>query len=300
MLTFNKHFSAETLNKFKSRTADRNEKRLRDNEILKAWDEALNAESADLKVVHCISSRSSVSHIGRNVNTSPFLLQPVDVLLSGWDVISTSCIGKKILPDGRVLGVAPLDIHLNLKVPVQNIIGTHHRDVCFNNFAGLENNLPGGRVIDSAMLAKSIFNGIERPNKIGFKMNEPYNILRHPDEFRRNMEQAIGSYNEIIIIGRPGVKLYIDFPCTNAIKLTSISFRPNYIRDILITGRLNDMFIRNFREDMIYIKRLLRMNNVNKVIFSLGRVPAFKYTNIASLFEESGFRKQSDTIFLLS
>lgn len=284
MLVFNKPFSSGSLSKFQTRTAERNEKTLKDILILKAWDRALNSESADLKIVHCISSRGSVSHIGRSINTSPFLLKPADALLATWDTISTSCIGGRILPDGRVLGVAPLDIHLNLKVPVQNIIGTHHHDVCFNSFAGLEGNLPNGRVIDSAMLAKNIFNGVEKPNKIGFKMNEPYNILRHPDEFRRNMEQAIGSYNEIIIIGKPGVKLYMDFPCTSAIKLTSISFRPNYIRQVLATGRLDETFICKFKEDMTYIKRLLRMNNIN----------------ITSHFESAGFRKQCDTVFVLN
>jgi len=299
MLVFDRKISRKRLSAFKARTDQRNQDEQKKVDILKAWDRALNSADRDLKIVHCISCRGSTSHIGTAVRTSPFLFSPAGQLLSTWDVISASCIGGKAIRGGQQLGAAPLDIHLNLIVPVQNIIGTHFSDVCFNNFAGLEGNLPGGRVIDKNLLAESILKGRERPNDHGFKMHEPYNILRHPDEFRTRMIKGIGNYNEILLIGRPGVRLYTHFPCTDVIKLKDISFRPNYIVNSMRTGSCNEEFIRKFNEDLEFIKKLLRINGTNKLIFSLGKHPAVQALNLSIHFEAAGFRKQSDLIYIL-
>ncbi|WP_277973007.1 hypothetical protein [Pantoea agglomerans] len=296
---FDKHVSKKSLQKFSSRTNARNEKETLNKELLNAWDIALNGANADLKIIHCISSRGSVSSIGSGCENSPFLLRPVQSIFSSWDVISTCCLGRKVASDGSVLGRAPLDIHLNLRVPVQNIIGTHLRDVCFNNFAGLEGNVPNGRIINKGSLANSIFNGLERPNKIGFKMNEPYNILRHPDLFREQQVSGTGSYNEVLIVGRPGVRMYMNFPSTELVKLDGVSFRPNYFSRMLIKNSYEEKAMDKFYADLDFIKKILRINSINQLTFSIGRLPAVRNLNISQHFEKAGFRKKSDLVYLL-
>lgn len=300
MHVFSGKTSKKKLAKFKERTQERNDLDRHNRFLLQAWDAALNGPGSDLKLIHCISSRGSVSAIGRMNTDSPFLTRTVDSLLSSWDVISTSCVGRKAKADGSVTGAAPLDIHLNLIVPVQIIIGTHLRDVRFNNHAGLEGNRPGGRVIDKGALSRDIFMGISRPNNHGFRMNERYDILRHPDEFRTSQLSPSCKYNEILIIGRPGVALYMGFPCSQAVKLRSISFRPNYLTAIASTGRYTEQFVIKFREDLEFIKKILRVNSINEIIFSLGQLEAVRRLDLSYHFEMAGFRKQSETVYILN
>lgn len=300
MINFDREISSKKLNKFNQRTSERNKNVKKHSHILKAWDAALNRGNPELEIVHSISSRGSVSAIGKRSQNSPFLMRSVESLLSSWDIISACCLlGAKVFPHGVVLGMAPLDIHLNLSVPVQNILGTHLRDVCFNNFAGLDGNVPDGQLIDKGLLAKSIFNGIERPNKHGFKMNEPYNILRHPHQFLNRMLNGIGSYNEILIVGKPGLRMYMNLPCTDLVRLKGISFLPNYFSKILASGSFNELTMSKFNEDLEFIKKLLMVNSLNKFTFSLGRLPVVKRLNFSEHIENAGFRKQTDFTYIL-
>lgn len=301
MINFDRHVSKKCLKKFSGRTESRNEMERSNSNFLRAWDYELNKKAKpDMMIAHCISSRGSVSAIGRKNIDSPFLTKSVEAVLSSWDVISACCTGAVSNSHGTMEGRVPLDIQLNLRVPVQNILGTHHSDVRFNNFAGLEGNVPHGRVLDKAALAENIFKGIERPNNHGFKMYSPYNILRHPDEFKTKIVTGLGNYNEILLVGKSGVRMYMDFPCTKMIKLRGVSFRPDYLNKLLIKGAYDNKTMSKFEEDMDFIKKILRVNATNKLLFPMGNNPGLKHLNFSFHIEKAGFKKIDEAWYVLS
>ena len=290
MINFDRSISKKCLKKFSERTQVRNEREKINSDILRAWDYELNKKARpDLMIAHCISSRGSVSAIGKKNTNSPFLTKTVEAALSSWDVISACCTGAVLNSNGIMEGRVPLDIQLNLRVPVQNILGTHHSDVRFNNFSGLEGNVPHGRVLDKAALTESIFKGIERPNDHGFKMSGPYNILRHPNEFLRKIVARVGNYNEILLVGKTGVRMYMDFPCTEMIKLRGVSFRPNYLIKLLIKREYDEETLSKFEEDMEFIKKILRINASNRLLFPMGRHPGLRRLKFSYHIEKAGF-----------
>lgn len=238
---------------------------------LEAWDRFLRPPLAKHKIIHGISCLGSAT--GMNSN-SPFLTKKVEDLFACWDVISTSCVD--IIPENNynrmLTGI--LDVHLDLQVPKQNILGTFPEDVWFPNFAGMKNNVPNGKCIDRFALADAVFLG-QSKNMSRFKPNTPYNTLEYPkkliDESYREKK-----YNEILVIGKPGVRLYDDLPPTGRIKLNSISLTPTSVEwaldddfddfddyfDLLL-GELSKNGI--FKSELDFIVELMAINSLSYI-----------------------------------
>lgn len=288
-IEFRKKVSQKKINLFKARTNHRNIEIDHNTKILKQWDLALNSTGADLKLIHAISPEGSVSSIGRDI-TSPFLSRPVETILSGWDVISTSCVPSADPTEHEPNSYGALDIYLDLRVPVQNILGTHTRDVCFDTFAGLENGLPGGRVIDKAALADTIRYGIEAPNPHNFEMDKPYNTLQSPDVFRRWSR----SYNEVLVVGRPGLQMHFGFIATQCIRLKGITYLPEQLKYPLASEKMTRTEMDKFTSDIDFIKKIMKINNLKVINFPWRCYPFIskKYTD--SLMQSQGMVSVGD------
>lgn len=155
---------------------------------------------------------------------SPFCQHRAESLLKSWDIISTSLVDlKDIKPLTKIKRYTGMycTTALILDVPVQNILGTHPTDVWFPNHVGRKNGYAGGRIIDASALSRAIFQG---EGKDGYQCEGGYQRLLTPqallseDKKRRHIE----SHNEVLIIGRPGVKLYAGLPATQTIRVRKI------------------------------------------------------------------------------
>nr|CAX67787.1 hypothetical protein Y69_0020 [Yersinia enterocolitica] len=112
-----------------------------------------------------------------------------------------------------------LSIQLHLVVPVQNLLGTHLRDVFFPNFTGLRQRRLARQVVNRYALADKVF---ERKNKLNTYIGTPYNNLKSHVEMHNALNND--SCNEVLLIGRPNLRLYRDFPATTKILLDSITY----------------------------------------------------------------------------
>ncbi|MBU9816361.1 hypothetical protein J1781_16065 [Rahnella sp. C60] len=155
---------------------------------------------------------------------SPFCHQRAESLLSSWDIISTSLVDlKDIQPLSKTKRYTGMycATALILEVPVQNILGTHPTDVWFPNHVGRKNGYAGGRIIDASALSRAIFRG---EGKDDYRCEGGYQRLLTPqtllseDKKKRHIE----SHNEVLIIGRPGVKIYAGLPATQRIRVRKI------------------------------------------------------------------------------
>jgi hypothetical protein len=157
---------------------------------------------------------------------SPFCHHRADSLLSSWDIISTSLVDLKDLKplnktSRRYTGMF-CTTALFLEVPAQNILGTHPTDVWFPNHIGREHDSPTGRVTDAAALSRAIYQG---EGKEGLHYPGGYQKLLTPRDLLAEDKKTrhIDSHNEVLIIGRPGVRLYPGLPATQPIRVKKIA-----------------------------------------------------------------------------
>ncbi|WP_447840897.1 hypothetical protein [Enterobacter bugandensis] len=260
--------SKKKLKQFRKDTIDRIAADLSKKNILDAWEKQLNGPESDLKIVHSVSGFGSLTTRAHYTN-SPFYNSPAEELFSKWDVISCSCLYKKTIGD-KSIGRGSLSIHLNLKVPVQNILGIHRQDVYFDNFAGFKDRDPQNEIENRFALVDSIFKGIAKPNKSSFKMDKPYNTLIYPDEIIKLLLQRRKEnyYNEFLIIGKQNIRMYTDYPATEKVELSGISFMPWYIINDLKRGRISSEKMKGMETDLAFIRILMQINNKPYFIFS--------------------------------
>ncbi len=187
--------------------------------FLKSWENGL--KRANFSLIHGISSNKA----------SPLRQRSANLLLSEWDIISCSLVDYANRGDitfsTAAKGAHPL--HLELDVPVQNILGTHVKDVAFPNHVGRKWSSPTGNVLDKAALTRHIFNGID---KFSCKIDAArgFNQLMHFQDFiLKGFRSSAMGYNEILLIGRPDVNFYNGLPCTREIKVTGISYVPAHL-----------------------------------------------------------------------
>lgn len=136
-----------------------------------------------------------IYHSVRDIN-SQLLNQRAEDVLSQWDVISTSLVNKH-----RFHGIG--NVGLILKVPVQNILSTSPKSLHFPNRIGLGSSAAA----DVWALSDRIASGV---NLAGTCLASSFRFLLKPKTI---MAQTQG-YNEVLVVGRPGVSLYQGYPVT--------------------------------------------------------------------------------------
>lgn len=187
--------------------------------FLKSWERGLKRKNFTL--VHATNSNKHTALLERNANT----------LFSEWDILSCSLVDYANRGDAAFSssanGAHPL--HLELEVPVQNILGTHIKDVAFPNHVGRKWSNPTGQVLDKAALTRHIFSGID---KFSCKIHphKGFNQLMHFQEFiLQGFRCGAMGHNEVLLIGRPDVNYYGNLPCTREIKVKGISYVPAHL-----------------------------------------------------------------------
>ncbi len=161
--------------------------------------------------------------------TSPLLNNPAEDLFKTWDIISASLFDASamtaldILLPRRTLAFGELGFVLD--VPIQNILGTHHRDLAFPNHIGTEQDVSakgGRRVTNSFALADAIFSGVNLRKKV--VMPGGFNQIRTPEDLLVNTFR----YNEVLLVGKEGINIYPGLPETGRIKVIEVCvFRKN-------------------------------------------------------------------------
>ena len=222
---------------------------------LKSWQVALNS---GYSLVHTLSAGGGLSS---RSGESPLMKTRMDELFKNWDVISSSaiCYTRNFYEAKNILGDGALNIHLDLNVPVQNILGTHTHDVWFPNHAGRENEQPQGRVINPFALVDAINSGRSKKDVVrgGFNKLIPFNKF-----------ETVGfkkGYNEILLVGRPGVSLYDGLPPSGMIKLKKIRYFPiKYL-----SAPLSPQLKRAMESDAIALEKIVRVNNCRGFSFEL-------------------------------
>lgn len=221
--------------------------------ILEGWRRALAGEYS---LIHSIGPDRGVSP--EYINTrSPFFIQPVNKLIAGWDVISTSVINyskcKHDVDGGSGRGC--LHINLELNVPVQNIIGTHTYNVAFPNHAGRFNNLPSGAVENPYSLVDAL-------NKIVVD-DIPYNNLVEFNYLRHEMSRQ--RWSEVLVIGKSGVNVYSGLQPTQPVTLKAIHYYPVEIYNAVVDDSLKKLI-----EDYVFLlSELMKINSVKCFNFTL-------------------------------
>ncbi|AEX50978.1 hypothetical protein GRAQ_00126 [Rahnella aquatilis CIP 78.65 = ATCC 33071] len=155
---------------------------------------------------------------------NPFCQHRAESLLNSWDIISTSLVDlKDIKPLTKIKRYTGMycTTALILDVPVQNILGTHPTDVWFPNHIGRKNDYAAGRIIDASALSRAIFRG---EGKDDYHCEGGYQRLLTPQALlsEDKKTRSVESHNEVLIIGRPGVKLYAGLPATQSIRVRKI------------------------------------------------------------------------------
>ncbi|MGV3346214.1 hypothetical protein ACGVWS_10925 [Enterobacteriaceae bacterium LUAb1] len=230
-------------------------------EFLKSWENGL--KRINFSIIHSIR--------GDN-RESPLLQTNANVIFSEWDVISCSLVdyANRGDVDFSSYGNGVHPIHLELDVPIQNILGTHINDVAFPNHAGRKWGNPTGKVLDSSALTRHIFNGINRFS-LKIDSNKGYNQLIHFQDFIiKGFRPGPMGHNEILLIGRPNVNFYISLPCTGKIKLKGISYVPAHLRSCYFTAYSSggiDFAVRKVSEqveiDIQTLRNLTKLNNIS-------------------------------------
>lgn len=172
---------------------------------------------------------------------SQLLTNSAEKLFDNWDVISTSLVDLgSIIQSAKInknvasqyngsmgfnLGNGLYDyckIGLVLDVPIQNILGTFDKDAWFPNNVGTDR----GKVIDASLLSERIFKGEQSLQQINGKPKREnfipggFNQIKNSAELQRHT----ACYNEVLIIGRPGINIYQGLPATRKIKVKAIYF----------------------------------------------------------------------------
>lgn len=192
---------------------------------------------AHLKLVHTI--RYTYTSITPNTNKfeqSELVNKPAKDVFANWDVFSASLIDMRHKP-AQIIN-KPRNTHLFaeigivLNVPMQNILGTHASDVSFPNHIGTENELGfvrGTSRVDPSALSRAIFSGTRKPvqqAKYG-SVQGGHNQIMSPTEL---ISKTLG-WNEVLIVGRPGVNIYQGLPATGNITAQGIIVAAKHAAD---------------------------------------------------------------------
>lgn len=165
-------------------------------------------------------------------NDGALFEQPAETALAQWDVVSTSLMDLSRIGEFSDRPIAAWDVHTRdtgaiadinfvLEVPPQNILGTHDRDVYFPNHAGVD---PGTHaVFEPHALADAIRGGFDKNDD---RSVQRYNIIKSPNAILRTSPRH--QYNEILVVGRPGVSLHADFKPTEPIRVTRLVVAPRH------------------------------------------------------------------------
>lgn len=146
-------------------------------------------------------------------NTGELFQRPAEEVFATWDIMSCSLIDATLcLQSIDATGFI-------LKVPKQNILGTHKHDIWFPNHKGKEANARyASKTERNGSLVKSLHSGI---NKKGINIGNFRQLLMPGDLI--NGQMACGAkYNEILIAGRPFVNVYAGLPATRKIKVIGV------------------------------------------------------------------------------
>lgn len=154
---------------------------------------------------------------------SPFCQHRAESILSSWDIISTSLVDlKDIKPLTKIKRYTGMycTTALILDVRCKIFLGTHPTDVWFPNHIGRENDYAAGRIIDASALSRR-YSG---EGKEDYHCEGGYQRLLTPQSLlsEDKKTRSIESHNEVLIIGRPGVKLYAGLPATQRIRVRKI------------------------------------------------------------------------------
>ncbi|NJQ21800.1 hypothetical protein HCO69_19510 [Pantoea sp. LS15] len=164
-----------------------------------------------------LSALGFLFHGVRDKN-SVLLSQPAEQTFSQWDVISLSFVNFLFSGQSGIRNVGFI-----LKVPEQNILGTHPYDVWFPNHIGTDRDHKNRRktkVERNALLVETLWSGRDLQGEY---------LIDHPRKFRRLMtpldllnEQTVGRHNEILAVGRPYVNIYKGMPATRNIEVVGV------------------------------------------------------------------------------
>jgi len=149
-----------------------------------------------------------------------------------WDAVSTSLISNKSWEHSKDIGTIGV-IGYVLNVPSQNILVTNESDGWIENHIGREGNSPSGKVINSFALVDHLQERSKIPktgythiskheDAINKKINAPRlktrNFLLTPSQ----LQAKTAGFNEVLVIGRPGINVYENMPPTAEIKVSAI------------------------------------------------------------------------------
>lgn len=213
--------------------------------------------------------------------TTEFMQSKAENVFRKWDVISASLITSGVMYGGnngrdKYTGMYG-EVGFVLEAPPQNILGTHHHDVYFPTHIGTKMH---GKCIDpwvssknSWKLADAIFSGKGKgvaftPTIIMGKgawpcnENKSYNVIEAPTDILFKSNRS--GHNEILIIGKPGVSLYHDYPPSKEIKVKALIVGERYHDDWVKNPGFTDI---QGRHDLnIAIERLMEINDGLDVI----------------------------------
>jgi insecticidal toxin complex protein TccC len=183
------------------------------------------------KIVHMISFDQLMSA----EQAGPLFADKAEDVFSKWDIISASLIDLSKIDrfeditspsrNTKTFG----EVGFVIKVPPQNIIGTHQQDIKFKNHAGVD--LKSKKVTYPFALADNIIHGGQHgdPRK---RPPGTYNAIMTP---RSLLNTDYPGHNEVLIAGRPGVSMYQDFKPTGKVEIEGIIALPF---DKFSTGRI--------------------------------------------------------------
>ena len=175
------------------------------------------------------------------LESSTLYTNPASELFNNWDIISMSLVdigsvfrsaanikARQSSSDKESWGMLSNGLYeyckiaLVLDVPVQNIVGTFDHDAWFPNNIGTKHDNRGE--IRASALTDAFFSGEQRleqingqPKRVNF-IDGGFNQIKSSHEIQRSND----SYNEILVVGRPGVNIYPNLPATGEIKVKAI------------------------------------------------------------------------------
>ncbi|CAB5574742.1 Uncharacterised protein [Pseudomonas putida] len=170
-------------------------------------------------------------------------------VLRGWDVISTSMIARnrirrqaqahnlpnRILRQIDSCNCLYANLGLILKVPPQNILGTHEYDVFFPTHAPAAHYEFASRILARRTAKGKLFN------------EDLFTKIESPAEILKKTITPSAVYNEILVVTRPNVRVH--FSATEEVRVQGI-----------IYSQHGNAFIRDKRRDQFMLDRLCQVN----------------------------------------
>jgi|GEM_PF-3188619 len=316
---FRKKVSSRKLKLFNERNHDRNLLIEEKTALLKMWDKALNLPGADLKLVYVLNrsanhdigeynafdgcsvssaesyrsfdSANSLSSSSRArvwPDQAPFLTQPAEHVFSAMDNFTVSCL--PVPSPGKLPRFSGSNvIHLDLSVPVQNIIGASvnpnvgHRQArkIHHSIYGREASQPGAD------------NDGEGARQAQSKNKEHDCSICSPESFR-NRSKKEKERSAVTLLGRPGIQAHFSFPPSARVKLKGITYIPYCILGALRRGEFSEGFIdkRILLKDIGVVKEIMWRNNLKVFTFPLASLPGVNRSFTDALLDYEGFKRE--------